>query len=105
MNTKLYVGNLDYSTTEQQLRDVFAAHGTVVSASIVLDRMTGNSRGFAFVEYASGDAAERAIGALNGAEVDGRQLSVNLARPRGEPRGGGDRGGRGGSAPRRGKRR
>ena len=104
MTTKLYVGNLDYSTTEHQLRDVFAAHGTVVSASIVLDRMTGRSRGFAFVEYASGEAAERAIGALNGADVDGRELSVNVARPRGETRGGPGRDGRGATAPRPGKR-
>ena len=98
MTKKLFVGNLGYSTTEQQLRDVFAAHGTVVSASVVVDRMTGRSRGFAFVEYESGDAAERAIGALDGAEVDGRQLTVNIARPRGEG------GGRGGSASGRGRR-
>ena len=104
MTTKLFVGNLGYSTTEQQLRDVFAAHGTVVSASIVLDRMTGRSRGFAFVEYASGDSAERAIGALNGADVDGHRLSVDVARSRGEPRGGPGRGGRGGAAPGPGKR-
>jgi RNA recognition motif-containing protein len=95
MTTKLFVGNLGYSTTEQQLRDVFAAHGTVVSASVVLDRMTGHSRGFAFVEYESSDAAQRAIGALDGADLDGRQLTVNVARPRGEGRGGQDRGGRG----------
>jgi RNA recognition motif-containing protein len=104
MNTKLYVGNLDYSTTEEQLRDQFAAHGTVVSTTLVLDRMAGRSRGFAFVGYASGDAAERAIGALNGADMDGRQLSVNAARPRGEPRGGHDRGGRGRPSPKAGKR-
>jgi cold-inducible RNA-binding protein len=95
MTTKLYVGNLDFSTTEQQLRDTFAAHGSVVSASLVLDRSTGRSRGFAFVEYESSEEAERAIGALDGAALDGRQLTVNIARPRREGGGRPERGGRG----------
>ena len=99
MTTKLYVGNLDFSTTEQQLRDAFAAHGTVVSAALVLDRPTGRSRGFAFIEYESSEDAQRAIGALDGTTLDGRQLTVNVARPRGEARGGRDGGGRGEYSP------
>jgi cold-inducible RNA-binding protein len=105
MTKTLFVGNLDYSTTEQQLREVFAAHGPVVSASVVLDRVTGRSRGFGFVEYESGDVAQHAIGALDGTEVDGRELIVNVARPRGEGRGGKDGGGRGGFGPGRGRPR
>ena len=97
MSTKLFVGNLEYSTTEEQLRDVFATHGSVTSTTVVLDRETGRSRGFAFVEFESGDEAERAIGAMDGAEVNGRRLTVNVARPRREGGGQADRRGRGGS--------
>jgi RNA recognition motif-containing protein len=109
MNTKLYVGNLSYSTMEHQLRSAFAAHGEVVSATVVIDRMTGQSRGFGFVEYASEADAQRAIEAMNGADLDGRSLTVNVARPRAEGggRGGGDRrgggGGGGGDRPRGGR--
>jgi RNA recognition motif-containing protein len=94
MKTKLYVGNLGFSTTEQQLQAAFAAHGTLLSASIVVDRATGQSRGFAFVEYESADEANRAISALDGTDLDGRSLKVNIARPRRESTGGQDRGGR-----------
>lgn len=89
--TKLFVGNLDFSTSESELRDLFAQHGTVATADIVLDRMTGRSRGFAFVAYESAEEAQRAIGALDGAELNGRQLSVSVARER---EGGGGRGNR-----------
>ena len=99
MTTRLYVGNLAFSTTEQRLQDAFAAHGTVASASIVVDRATGQSRGFAFVEYESADEAKRAISALDGAELDGRSLNVNIARPRRESTGGQDRGGRAAAGP------
>jgi RNA recognition motif-containing protein len=95
---KLYIGNLSFNTTEAQLRDLFAAHGEVASASLVMDRETGRPRGFGFVEFANDDHARAAISALNGRNVDGRDLTVNEARPR---EGGGTRGGssgkRGGS--------
>ncbi|HSC87943.1 MAG TPA: RNA-binding protein [Polyangiaceae bacterium] len=84
MTTKLFVGNLSYSTSEDQLRDVFAPFGNVVSSAIVLDRMTGRSRGFGFVEYDSQAEADKAIEALNGADLNGRQLNVNVARERSE---------------------
>ena len=99
MTTKLYVGNLDFSTTEQQLRDAFAAHGSLISASLVLDRPTGRSRGFAFVEYELSEEAERAMSALDGAPLDGRPLKVNIARPRGDGGGGRGSGGRGDYSP------
>jgi cold-inducible RNA-binding protein len=92
---KLYVGNLSFNTSESQLRDLFAAHGDVTSASLVMDRDTGRPRGFGFVEFASADHANAAINALNGKEVDGRSLTVNEAKPR-ESGGGGGRGGFGG---------
>ncbi|MEM9166651.1 MAG: RNA-binding protein, partial [Planctomycetota bacterium] len=85
---KLYVGNLSYSMTEDELRDVFAEHGEVVSANLVMDRETGRPRGFGFVEFADAEGAKKAIEALNGTNVGGRDLTVNEARPR-EPRGGG----------------
>lgn len=91
---KLYVGNLSFSTTEQRLREIFEEHGEVTSASLVMDRETGRPRGFGFVEMKSDDQAKAAITALNGTEIDGRELTVNEARPR-EDRGGGG-GGRGG---------
>jgi RNA recognition motif-containing protein len=94
MGTKLYVGNLSYSTTEEGLRQAFAADGRqVVSVSIITDRMSGRPRGFAFVEMASGDDAEKAISALDGQPLDGRTLKVSEARERtpGGPGGGGGR--------------
>ena len=82
MNQKLYVGNLSYSTTDQELQDLFAQHGTVQSANVVTDRYTGRSRGFGFVEMGSGEEAKQAIEALNGTEFQGRNLVVNEARPK-----------------------
>ena len=93
---KLFVGNLSYSTTEDQLRDAFAAYGQVDTVSIVTDRDTGQPRGFAFVEMANRNEAETAISVLNGRELNGRALNVNEARPKPQGGGGGGRGGRGG---------
>jgi RNA recognition motif-containing protein len=97
MAKKIYVGNMNYDTTEETLRQLFSAHGEVASVSVVTDRYTGRAKGFGFVEMATDEAARAAIGALNGREVDGRQLRVNEAndRPRDSrgPGGGGDRGG------------
>ncbi len=88
MSKKLYVGNLSFQTTEDELREVFGQYGQVTSAQVVMDRETGRSRGFAFVEMA--DGADQAIAAMNGAQLGGRTLTVNEARPREErPRGGG----------------
>jgi len=97
MGSKIYVGGLPYSATEQQLSDLFAAHGSVASARIITDKFTGQSRGFGFVEMSSDSEAQAAITALNGSEMGGRTLTVNEARPQ-EPRtgGGGGRGGFGG---------
>ena len=97
MGSKIYVGGLPYSATEQQLSDLFAQHGAVASARIITDKFTGQSRGFGFVEMSSDSEAQTAITALNGAEMGGRTLTVNEARPQ-EPRtgGGGGGGGRGG---------
>lgn len=96
MGAKIYVGGLPYATTEQQLSDLFAAHGTVASARIITDKFTGQSRGFGFVEMSSDGEAQAAISALNGTQLGGRTLTVNEARPQ-EPRsGGGERGGFGG---------
>src|ERR1041384_6473919 len=92
MSTKLYVGNLAFQTTSEELQDLFAQAGTVESARVVEDRMTGRSRGFAFVEMATKEEANAAIEQFNGKEVGGRALKVNEAKPR-ENRGGG--GGRG----------
>lgn len=91
---KLYVGNLAYSCTEDRLREIFEEHGEVASAALVMDRETGRPRGFGFVEFNDDNNARAAIEALNGTNVDGRDLTVNEARPR-ENRGGGG-GGRGG---------
>ncbi|MDX2016569.1 MAG: RNA-binding protein, partial [Planctomycetota bacterium] len=93
---KLYVGNLSFQTSEAQLRDMFAAFGEVTSASLVMDRETGRPRGFGFVEFANGDDAKNAINEMNGKNVDGRDLTVNEARPREGGGGGGGRGGFGG---------
>ena len=100
MATKLYVGNLSFQTTSDELRDHFAQAGNVESASVVEDRMTGRSRGFGFVEMATAEEAAAAIEQLNGKEFAGRNLTVNEARPRtdrpGGGYGGGNRGGGGG---------
>ena len=99
MNTKLFVGNLSFNTTENDLQDAFAAHGTVVEATLMMDRMSGRSRGFAFVTMSTKEEAEAAIQAMSGADLDGRNLTVNEARPkedRGFGGGGGGGGGRGG---------
>ena len=93
MGNKLYVGNLNYQTPEFDLRDHFAQYGEVVSANIVTDRDTGRSRGFGFVEMSNSDEAMSAQNALDGQELDGRQLKVNEAKPRND-RGGGGGGGR-----------
>jgi RNA recognition motif-containing protein len=96
MSTKLFVGNLSFKTTENDLQDAFAAHGTVVETNLMMDRMTGRPRGFAFVSMSSPEEAQKAIDALHGKEFDGRALTVNIARPREErPPGGGGGGGRG----------
>ena len=94
MSNKLFVGNLSFNTTENDLQDAFAAHGTVVEANIMMDRMSGRSRGFAFVTMSTPEEAQKAIQALHGAQLDNRALTVNIARPKEErPRsGGGDRG-------------
>jgi cold-inducible RNA-binding protein len=99
MSTKLFVGNLSFNTTENDLSDAFAAHGTVVEANLMMDRMSGRPRGFGFVTMSSAEEAQKAIDALNGRELDGRALTVNVARPREERPGGG--GGGGGRGPRR----
>lgn len=95
MNTKLYVGNLSYDATENDLQDLFAQHGPVTEVNLMLDRTTGRPRGFAFVTMATKEGADAAVQALNGKEVGGRALTVNEARPREERSGGGGGGGRG----------
>ena len=95
MGKKLYVGNLTYGVTDSTLEQMFATHGTVQSAQVIMDRDTGRSKGFGFVEMGSDQEAQAAIAALNGKDMEGRALTVNEARPRAE--GGGGRGGRGGS--------
>ena len=103
MSNKLYVGNLSFRVTSEDLQDYFAAAGAVESANVVFDRETGRSRGFGFVEMATEDEANNAIAQFNGQEYDGRNMVVNEARPRedragggGNNRGGGGGGGRGG---------
>jgi RNA recognition motif-containing protein len=98
MGSKIYVGGLPYATTEPQLNELFAAHGTVESARVITDKFTGQSRGFGFVEMASTEEAKRAIDALNGTQLEGRTLTVNEAKPQEQRSGGGrsDRGSRGG---------
>jgi len=96
MGSKIYVGGLPYSTTEEELSQLFSAHGAVQSARIIMDKFTGKSRGFGFVEMATDEEAKAAITALNATQLGGRTLTVNEARPQ-EPRsGGGGRGGFGG---------
>ena len=102
MNNKLFVGNLSFNTTENDLHDAFAAHGTVVEANIMMDRMSGRSRGFAFVTMSTAEEAEKAVQALNGQQMDNRALTVNVARPKEDrpPRSGGGGGGGGGGGDR-----
>ncbi len=94
MSSKLFVGNLSFNTTENDLNDAFAAYGTVVETNLMMDRETGRPRGFGFVTMSSPEEAQKAIEALNGKEVDGRALTVNVARPRDERAPGGGGGGR-----------
>ena len=94
MNNKLFVGNLSFNTTENDLHDAFAAHGSVTEANLMMDRMTNRPRGFAFVTMSTSEEAQKAMEALNGKELDGRALTVNIARPREERSGGGGGGGR-----------
>jgi len=92
---RLYVGNLNYRTTEDQLREFFSAHGEVASVAVISDRETGRSRGFGFVEFSNDDEGRAAIEALDGKELDSRTLKINEARPRSEQGfGGGGGGGR-----------
>ena len=102
-NNKLFVGNLSFNTTENALQDAFAAHGTVLEANLMMDRATGRPRGFGFVTMSTDEEAANAVAALNGKSIDGRALTVNIARPReerapgsGRPQYGGGRGGSGG---------
>lgn len=98
MNNKLFVGNLSFQTTENDLQDAFAAYGTVTEANLMVDRMTNRSRGFAFVTMESAEVAQNAISGLNGRDLNGRAITVNVARPREEHFAGGRRefsGGRG----------
>lgn len=94
MNNKLFVGNLSFDITENDLQDAFAAHGTVTEANLMMDRATNRPRGFAFVTMSTEEEAQKAIAAMNGKNVGGRALTVNLARPREERPGGGGGGGR-----------
>ena len=96
MGKKLYVGNLPYSVTSSTLEQLFSEHGTVQSAQVIMDRDSGRSKGFGFVEMGSDQEAQSAISAMNGKEVDGRALTVNEARPKEEGGRGGGRGGYGG---------
>ena len=93
MNTKLFVGNLSFNTTENDLQDAFAAHGTVTEANLMMDRATGRPRGFGFITMGTPEEAQKAIDALNGSTLDGRALTVNEAKPREEGRTGGHRSG------------
>ncbi len=94
MNTKLFVGNLSFNTTENDLQDAFAAHGTVTEANLMVDRASGRPRGFGFVTMGSPEEAQRAIDALNGSKLGDRNITVNEARPKPERSGGAFRGGR-----------
>lgn len=97
MNNKLFVGNLSFNVTENELQDTFAQYGTVLEANLMTDRMTGRPRGFGFVTMSSEEEAQKAIEGLNGFTLDNRALTVNVARPREDRPGGG-----GGGGPRRG---
>lgn len=91
MSNKLFVGNLSFEVTENDLNDAFAAHGTVTEANLMMDRTTNRPRGFGFVTMSTAEEAQKAIAALNGTELKGRALTVNIARPREESGGGGRR--------------
>jgi len=91
MSKKLYVGNLSYSTTSSVLTELFESYGQIESVNLITDRMTGHSKGFAFVEMAEHTSAMKAIEELNGREVDGRSIKVSEARPKRDDRGGGQR--------------
>ena len=92
MSNKLFVGNLSFNTTENDLQDAFAAHGTVTETNLMMDRVSGRPRGFGFVTMSSPEEAQKAIAALNGSQLGGRALTVNVAKPREErPAGGGGR--------------
>jgi len=96
VNTKLFVGNLSFNITENELQDAFAAHGTVTETNLMMDRTTGRPRGFAFITMATPEEAQKAIESLNGSALDGRTLTVNVAKPREErSTGGRDRAGSG----------
>jgi RNA recognition motif-containing protein len=98
MATRIYVGGLPYSATEEDLQNLFATHGTVSSVSVITDRYTGQAKGFGFVEMSTDAEAQKAINTLNGTLMGGRSLTVNEAKPREErPRGGGGYGGGGGN--------
>jgi len=106
MSNKLFVGNLSFDTTENDLQDAFAAHGTVTETNLMMDRTTGRPRGFGFITMSSAEEAQKAIAALNGSQLGGRALTVNVAKPREErPAGGGRReyGGGGGGGGGRGR--
>jgi RNA recognition motif-containing protein len=94
MSNKLFVGNLSFNTTENDLQDAFAVHGTVLEANLMMDRMSGRSRGFGFVTMSTPEEAQTAINAMSGSNMDGRDLTVNVAKPR-EERGGSGGGGGG----------
>ena len=97
MSTKLFVGNLSFNTTENQLQDLFAAHGNVIEVDLIMDKFSGRPRGFGFVTMETKEGADAAIQALHGKNFEGRAMTVNEARPREErPRGGGGGGGGGG---------
>ena len=96
MSTKLFVGNLSFNTSENDLQDAFAAFGTVVEANLMVDRTTNRPRGFGFVTMSTPEEAKNAIEGMNGKDIDGRALTVNEARPREERSGGGGGGGGGG---------
>lgn len=91
MSNKLFVGNLSFNTTENDLNDAFSAFGTVTEANLMMDRMTSRPRGFGFVTMSNDEEAQKAIDGLNGKDMDGRALTVNVARPREERTGGGNR--------------
>ena len=93
MSSKLFVGNLSFNTTENDLNDAFAAFGTVTETNLMMDRETGRPRGFGFITMSSAEEAQKAIEAMNGKDMDGRALTVNVAKPREERSGGGGGGG------------